>query len=372
MVARGRPSLTNIMEKAQRGFCDTTKYILFNDNNYLLTELKETTKHTPPHQILVQSPQLPTNWLSLCVLALSTSVTHCYVLWSRNCIFSINTSKRKEKKSRINHTAAFFFFGSNLTAPFQKYPGADSSSSSSQHIPRSLQPFPSSISHLFWQRQGLHSTPLPALIHTHRHPHGPVFNQPSISAQQTCICTHTHTHTFGTLNLLPYAPPSIHPSIIHPSILPPLPPAVFADAITADWFICDFPAAPSQTHTHTQKKKILANRRDSFVMITLNWFPDFLHSVATGGRRERGDRQKGGERERDGREGFNQVPFSWCVTVKTTRTRKNCRSDGADTGGNQQKADVSAQSSQPDWEMGNKTNPEKWRKRREGIQGEGR
>lgn len=254
MVARGGPSLTNIMEKAQRGFCDRTKYILFNDNNYLLTELKETTKHTPPHQILVQSPQLPTNWLSLCVLALSTSVTHCYVLWSRNCIFSINTSKRKEKKSRINHTAAFFFFGSNLTAPFQKYPGADSSSSSSQHIPRSLQPFPSSISHLFWQLQGLHSTPLPALIHTHRHPHGPVFNQPSISAQQTCICTHTHTHIRYTESSS--LRPSIHPSIHHSSIYPSPPPSCGVCWCDNSWLIhLWFPSSPvPNTHTHAEKK----------------------------------------------------------------------------------------------------------------------
>ena len=39
------------MEKVQRGFCTPTKCILFNDNSYLLTELKETTKHTPPQKI---------------------------------------------------------------------------------------------------------------------------------------------------------------------------------------------------------------------------------------------------------------------------------------------------------------------------------
>lgn len=161
---------------------------------------------------------------------------------------------------------------STLAAPFQKRPCGEFILLRQPACPSQAAALP--ISHLFWQLQGLHSIPPNALIHTHRHPHGPVFNQPSISAKQTCIWTHTHTHTLASsklnhLLLLTY--PSFHPSIhlsSHPSCS-----VCWCDN---SWLInLWFPSSPvpKRTHAHTHW------RMHAKSLLTIGTHLSWLHRI---------------------------------------------------------------------------------------------
>ena len=193
--------------------------------------------------------------------------------------------QEKERKKKTNKSHCHFF-SALISLPLSKStlvqihppPAANTSlaACSPSHLPS---PICSDSSKVY-------TAPPCLLSFTHTDTHMALYSISHLSLHNRRAYAHAHTHSVHWLfssptPLHPTIHPTIHPSI-HPSIHPTIPLSCGVCWCDNSWLIhLWFPSSLiPNTHTH---KKILANRRDSFVMITLNWFPDLLHSVATGG-----------------------------------------------------------------------------------------
>lgn len=127
----------------------------------------------------------------------------------------------------------------------------------------------------------------------HTGPHLGLHSISRLSLHSRHANAHAHTHTSTQTLLL-----SAYPSILEPSIHP----AVFADAITADWFNCDFPEAPSQNTSAKITEEI-----NKYLLTTgthlswLHWIDSLICSILSQKRGEGEKCETEGQGERVGR-----------------------------------------------------------------------